>query len=316
MSALDRKDGDILSAIEDGLPISHTPFADVAGRIGLTEAEVIERIARLQDAGIIKRLGLVVRHRELGYCANAMVVWDVPDQDVGTIGPLVAAMDFVTLCYRRPRRLPHWSFNLFCMIHGTDRKQVRRQIMRLNHETGLGEYPSATLFSRKRFKQRGACYSDAKPGADIVPLDPIDRRIINSLQGGFPISEHPFAAAAATLDISEADLIRRIDQLCANGILSRFGPLYNAERMGGGVILAAMAVPEADFDHVTELVNAHPETAHNYAREHHLNMWFVLSAERTERIDEVIKEIEAETGLSVYPMPKLEEYFVEFKVEA
>ena len=90
--------------------------------------------------------------------------------------------------------------------------------------------------------------------------------------------------------------------------------MINAERLGGGVILAALAVPEDDFDRVAELVNAHPEVAHNYARDHRLNMWFVLSVEHPDRIAEVIADIEAETGLHVYPMPKLEEYFVEFKV--
>jgi len=105
-------------------------------------------------------------------------------------------------------------------------------------------------------------------------MDASDRRIVNGLQGGFPITERPFAETAATLDLTEDALIERLGRLLAEGRLSRFGPLYNAERLGGAVTLAAMAVPEAEFDRVAEAVNAHAEVAHNYARDHELNMWF------------------------------------------
>lgn len=314
MTALDAKDRELLSAVEGGLPLVTAPYAEIGRRIGLSEQEVIDRFARLIDAGVVKRLGLVVRHHELGYTANAMVVWDVPDYKVAELGRRAAAKDFVTLCYRRPRRLPEWPFNLFCMIHGKNRAEVRRQIARLNHETELGAFPNAVLFSCRRFKQCGARYGGNAADADVIPLDPVDRQIVNGLQGGFPISDHPFADAAGRLGLSEDELITRVQGLCERGVLSRFGPMINAERLGGGVILAALAVPEDDFDRVAELVNAHPEVAHNYARDHRLNMWFVLSVEHPDRIAEVIADIEAETGLHVYPMPKLEEYFVEFKV--
>ena len=314
MTELDAADRALLNAVAQGLPLVANPYADVARRVGLDEAEAIARIGRMLDAGVIKRLGLVVRHHELGYRANAMVVWDVPDDEIDTVGHHAAAVDFVTLCYRRPRRLPFWPFNLFCMIHGKDREEVREEIAQLNHLTGLGQYPNAVLLSRRRFKQCGARYEAPDTRSNVVPLDPVDRKIINGLQGGFPISDHPFADAAARLDLTEQELIDRVKNLCDRGLLSRFGPMINAERMGGDVCLAAMAVPEGDFERVGGLVNAHPEIAHNYARDHPLNMWFVLSVERRERIAEVIAEIEKETGLHVYPMPKLEEYFVEFKV--
>lgn len=314
MTALDAKDRELLSAVEGGLPLVAAPYAEIGRRIGLSEQEVIDRFARLIDTGVVKRLGLVVRHHELGYTANAMVVWDVPDYKVAELGRRAAAKDFVTLCYRRPRRLPEWPFNLFCMIHGKNRAEVRRQIAHLNHETELGAFPNAVLFSCRRFKQCGARYGGNAADADVIPLDPVDRQIVNGLQGGFPISDHPFADAAGRLGLSEDELITRVQGLCERGVLSRFGPMINAERLGGGVILAALAVPEDDFDRVAELVNAHPEVAHNYARDHRLNMWFVLSVEHPDRIAEVIADIEAETGLHVYPMPKLEEYFVEFKV--
>ncbi len=146
-------------------------------------------------------------------------------------------------------------------------------------------------------------------------MDAVDRRIINGLQGGFPIVERPFAEAAAKLDLTEDALIERLGRLLAEGRLSRFGPLYNAERLGGAVTLAAMTVPEAEFDKIAEAVNAHPEVAHNYARDHALNMWFVVSTDRPQQIDEVIEAIEEETGLTVYEVPKLEEFSIGLRFE-
>lgn len=147
-------------------------------------------------------------------------------------------------------------------------------------------------------------------------LDDLDKRIVNALQGGFPICERPFAVAGEKIGIGEDELIERIRRLCDNGTLSRFGPMFNAERIGGGVLLATMAVPEDRFDAVAREVNAHVEVAHNYRREHALNMWFVLASETPERIDAVMAEIEREIGLAVLPMPKVEEYFVGLRLEA
>ena len=148
-----------------------------------------------------------------------------------------------------------------------------------------------------------------------VALDNLDRQIVNGLQGGFPVCERPYVEAAAAFGIEEAELIARLGRLVETGALSRFAPLFNAERLGGAVCLCGMAVPAARFDAVTDQVNAHPEVAHNYAREHALNMWFVLASEDPERIEEVAASIEAETGLTVYRMPKLDEYFIGLKVE-
>jgi DNA-binding Lrp family transcriptional regulator len=147
-------------------------------------------------------------------------------------------------------------------------------------------------------------------------MDDIDRRIINGLQGGFPIVERPFAVLSEKFGLDEDDLITRIERLCAEGCLSRFGPMYDADRLGGGTCLAAMAVPEDRFEAVAAQVNAHPEIAHNYARAHALNMWFVVAAETPDRIEVVLGEIAAETGLAVYAMPKLEEYFVGARFDA
>jgi DNA-binding Lrp family transcriptional regulator len=146
-------------------------------------------------------------------------------------------------------------------------------------------------------------------------IDPTERAIINGMQGGFPLTRRPFRAAAAELGLSEGELIDGVQQLLDNQRLSRFGPLWNAEQLGGAVCLAAMAVPADRFDAVAAQVNAHPEIAHNYQRTHALNMWFVLSAEKQDRIPEVIAEIERETGLEVHPMRKLREFFIGFRVE-
>lgn len=147
-------------------------------------------------------------------------------------------------------------------------------------------------------------------------IDAIDRRIIDSLQGGFPLTERPYADAAAALGIEEAELLARLERLLAEGVLSRFGPLYNAERLGGAVTLAAMAVPQERFEEVAELVNAHPEVAHNYERDDALNMWFVVAAERPERVTEVLEEITRETGLEVLDLPKRTEFFLELRLAA
>ncbi|MDM8567259.1 AsnC family transcriptional regulator [Candidatus Halobeggiatoa sp. HSG11] len=145
-------------------------------------------------------------------------------------------------------------------------------------------------------------------------MDSIDRNIINNLQGNFPICEHPYAKVAEQLNITEKDLIQRIDKLLEQGILSRFGPMYHAERLGGGLTLAAMQVPEIDFETVTKQVNTFPEVAHNYARNHKLNMWFVIATEKPEQINIVIAEIEKQTGLHVYNMPKQTEYYLGFQL--
>lgn len=147
-------------------------------------------------------------------------------------------------------------------------------------------------------------------------MDDVDRRLVNALQGGFPIAERPFAVVAARLDLPEALVIERLAALRAEGVLSRFGPMYDAERLGGAVSLCAMVVPENRFEEVAAIVNAFPEVAHNYARRHALNMWFVLAVERPEAIADTIGRIEAATGLEVLNLPKLDEYFLELKLSA
>jgi DNA-binding Lrp family transcriptional regulator len=141
-------------------------------------------------------------------------------------------------------------------------------------------------------------------------MDATDRAIINSLQGGFPICERPYQAAAEQLGIGEDELLARLKHLLDDKILTRFGPMYQIERMGGAFSLAAMRVPEADFERVAAIVNAMPEVAHNYQRQHSLNMWFVLATETPDGIASAIAKIEAATGNRVINVPKEREYFV------
>jgi siroheme decarboxylase len=156
-------DARLIAAIQDGLPLVARPYAAVGARLGMTESEVMARIKALQDDETIKRFGVVVRHHELGYCANAMVVWDVPDEQVKVLGARIAQQDGVTLCYRRARQLPQWRYNLYCMIHGRSRTAVLEQIARLIDACGLQELHHEVLFSARRFKQRGARYANAAP---------------------------------------------------------------------------------------------------------------------------------------------------------
>jgi len=155
---LDPRDTLLIEAVQTGLPLVSRPYAVIGERIGMSEQEVIEGLSRLRRDGVIKRLGVVVRHRNLGYRANAMVVWDVPDEVVSDIGGLMSAHDFVTLCYRRPRRGEDWPYNLFCMIHGKDKGRVMQQIDLLACNCGLNGIRREILFSRRCFKQCGARY--------------------------------------------------------------------------------------------------------------------------------------------------------------
>ena len=151
---------------------------------------------------------------------------------------------------------------------------------------------------------------------DMTDLTEQDRAILNAIQDDLPLSHAPFAGMAAGLGMSEADLLSRIRWLKDQGIITRFGPFFDASAMGGAFCLCAIAVPEEDFDAVMIQVNARPEVAHNYQRTHRLNMWFVLATETPEGIDAAADAIEGETGLKVRRFPKLQEFFIGFRVAA
>ncbi len=155
---LSEQDCQLIAAIQGGLPLVRHPYAEVGKQIGWSEDQVVTRIGEMQQSGIIKRFGVIVRHHELGYTANAMVVWNVPDQRLDVVGEALAEQACVTLCYQRVRRLPEWPYNLFSMIHGRSQGRVTAQVEQLVDELELGDLPHEILFSGQRFKQRGARY--------------------------------------------------------------------------------------------------------------------------------------------------------------
>ncbi|MGD8582091.1 MAG: AsnC family transcriptional regulator [Gammaproteobacteria bacterium] len=171
VAQLSPEDRALIKVVQNGLPIVSRPYADIAERLSITEEDVIQRLQKLINNGAIKRYGVVVRHRELGYKANGMVVWDVPDDRVSQLGTCIGRFSCVTLSYRRPRRLPDWPYNLFTMVHGRSREEVEEKVTEIVNRCGLQDINHTTLFSTRRFKQRGASYTPpvnaAKPAASI-----------------------------------------------------------------------------------------------------------------------------------------------------
>jgi len=151
--------------------------------------------------------------------------------------------------------------------------------------------------------------------APRAELDELDRRILNRTQQDLPLVSEPFAAVAAELGIDEAELLARLTAMKERGDVSRVGPMYRVDGFGGGLALMAMAVPPERFEEVAAKVNAMPEVAHNYEREHALNMWFVVAAETPAELAATVAAIESATGLPVHAFPKEREYFLELKLD-
>jgi DNA-binding Lrp family transcriptional regulator len=158
----------LVAATQEGLPLEPTPFAVVAQRVGTTEAEVLRRLRAWSRDGTLRRIGVIVRHRTLGYRANAMVVWDVPDEQVADLGGRLGRSAGVTLCYRRRRVPPLWPYNLYCMLHGRGRTEVTALLDELAEHCGMAEVPREILFSGRCFKQRGARYQPGVPAAEVA----------------------------------------------------------------------------------------------------------------------------------------------------
>jgi DNA-binding Lrp family transcriptional regulator len=159
----DELDYRLIAAVQQGLPIAARPYAAIAEQLATSEQDVLERLARLKHQGLIKRWGVVVKHRQLGYRANAMIVMDIPDQQVAEIGRQISRHSFVNLCYQRPRQGETWPYNLYCMIHGKSRDTVLQQWAELVDACGLTDCAHEVLFSRRCFKQRGALYRQSEP---------------------------------------------------------------------------------------------------------------------------------------------------------
>ena len=154
-----------------------------------------------------------------------------------------------------------------------------------------------------------------EPGATVPAFSDTEKAIINRLQHGLPLTATPYRDVASELGIGEQELLDHLKAMLADGTLTRFGPMFHAGEMGGGLTLAAMRIPPEHFDTVTEQVNSFEEVAHNYRREHELNMWFVLATETPEGISETIERIEQLTGYPVYNMPKEQEFHVHLHFE-
>lgn len=152
MDELDRK---IVMATQGGLPLSLKPYDDVAAQVGTTSADVIARMDKMLSSGIIRRIGVVPNHYALGYKGNGMTVWDVPDEEIESLGQKVGALDFISHCYHRPRHLPHWPYNLFCMVHGKDRDSVVEQTEKLAEVLGASVRDHRILFSTRILKKTG-----------------------------------------------------------------------------------------------------------------------------------------------------------------
>lgn len=152
---IDSVDRQIVAATQAGLPLTTRPYQSVAESLGLQEAEVMERLSRLQDLGAVRRIAAVPNHYRLGYRANGMSVWDVEDDRVAELGRRVGALDFVTHCYRRPRRRPAWPYNLFAMVHGRNRAEAAEKVEQIAALLGPACHGQELLYSTRILKKTG-----------------------------------------------------------------------------------------------------------------------------------------------------------------
>lgn len=167
---IDCVDSQLIEILQEGLPITSRPYQRIAEHLNICEAEVIARISNIKQRGIIKRFGVIVNHRQLGYRANAMVVFNVTDRLIDEIAAQMIHYDFINLCYQRPRRGETWPYNLYCMIHGKDKQTVLEQLQQMIASCGLENFKHEILFSRQCFKQRGAVYRALENSEKLIVL--------------------------------------------------------------------------------------------------------------------------------------------------
>lgn len=298
----------LIQKIESGIEICSRPYLTIAKDLGITEDEVVRLIQQEIESRKIRRFGPVVKHHEFGYRHNAMIVWDVKMNEVEKVAYELLQFPFVTLCYQRKSIHDVWPYELYCMVHAKDESQLNEYLVTFHNNTILSTLKKEILVSHRSFKQKGARY---RP----VPNDWRDK-LLTRLQQGIACVEFPFAEIANELDLHESEIVAQIQVWLRDGTLTRFGPLFNIEKMGGEFTLVAMEVPKDRFDHVTEIVNSFVEVAHNYEREHQLNMWFVLGTISAEQTNSVLKKIEEQTQLKCYAMPKEKEFYLNLQLEA
>ncbi len=154
-SPIDAIDRRIILATQAGLPLVPRPYHAVAESLGLPPEAVIARMRRMQETGIIRRIAVVPNHYRIGYQADGMSVWDVPDERIAELGDRVGALDFVSHCYHRPRRLPAWPYNLFAMVHGRERDEVEDKVQAIAELLGAAAHAHEVLYSTRILKKTG-----------------------------------------------------------------------------------------------------------------------------------------------------------------
>jgi DNA-binding Lrp family transcriptional regulator len=154
-SPIDAIDRAIIEATQEGLPLTPQPYHDIANQLGLEAAEVIRRFKRMLAEGIIRRIAVVPNHYALGFKANGMSVWNVPDEHVREMGIKIGALDFVSHCYHRPRHLPDWPYNFFAMVHGRDRDEVETKAEKISEILGENDLEHRILYSTRILKKTG-----------------------------------------------------------------------------------------------------------------------------------------------------------------
>ncbi|MCW9024807.1 MAG: AsnC family transcriptional regulator [Gammaproteobacteria bacterium] len=152
---IDAIDRQIIEATQSGLPLVEQPYVEVAQQIGISEAEVMQRICAMQEKDIIRRIGVVPNHYALGYKANGMTVWDVPDEHIAELGKKIGTLEFVSHCYQRPRFLPEWPYNLFAMVHAGTKEEAMQQVDVIAELLGDMNRQHDVLFSTKILKKTG-----------------------------------------------------------------------------------------------------------------------------------------------------------------
>lgn len=152
---LDEIDRRIVLATQSGLPLEPQPYHAVARQVGIPAEEVMARMRLMLETGVIRRIGVVPNHYALGFKANGMTVWDVPDDRVDELGAQVGALDFVSHCYHRPRHLPDWRYNFFAMVHGRDRGEVEKFVVKIAELIGSADRGHEILYSTRILKKTG-----------------------------------------------------------------------------------------------------------------------------------------------------------------
>ena len=313
----------LLAALEDGLPLVAAALSRrSATQLGLGEADgASTRCAASSPRGVITPAS--ASSCAITSSATAPTPWRCGTCPTTRVGRrrarLWPRLPCVTLCYRRPRRLPAWPYNLFCMIHGRDRATVAGagSTEAIAAAAGLDGHAARGAVQPPPLQAARRAVTRCRAGVKDAVIDDVDRRIVNALQGGFPLRERPFRDAAREPGPRRGRADRGVSTGCATtGVLTRFGPLYDAERLGGGVSLAAMAVPQERFDEVAALVNALPEVAHNYEREPRAQH-VVRAGDRSARAASttlIARNRGGDRPDGASPCPSCDEYFVGLRV--